>query len=174
MDDWLTWYVVATKPASEAMAARSISRLGFKAFAPIILVLPRYGTKPVLKPMFPHYLFVPFDVDRDPWTRIASAWGVSRILTTGAPDWRPLAMPAGAVEQLMNMRASDIPAENSKGFQRGDEVEVTAGPFAGHWGRIARLDSRGRCVLLLRILGGEIETRLQVARIAKRRPSRVA
>ena len=163
------WYVVATKPQSEATASRSIARLGFSVFAPTIRVMPKHGTEPVLKPMFPHYLFVPFDVDRDHWTRIACAWGVARILTTGAPDFRPIAMPAGEIETLMNMLASDVPATvNGKQFQRGEDVEVKGGAFSGLWGKVMSLDSRGRCVLLLRILGGEIKARVGVAQIAKR------
>ncbi len=163
------WYVVATKPASAAQATRSISRLGFVAFAPTIMVIPKRGARPVLKPMFRDYLFVLFDAAADPWTRIAGAWGVSRILTTGAPDWVPVAMPEREMEALFNMVPSEVIAELNQQFQRGDEVEVVQGPFRGLLGRLTRLDSRGRCALLLRILGGEIKAHVGIAQIARRR-----
>jgi transcription antitermination factor NusG len=168
-DGMRKWYVVATKPQSEATASRSIARLGFSVYAPTIMVMPKHGIVPVLKPMFPHYLFVPFDAERDHWTRIACAWGVSRILTTGAPDFRPLAMPAGEIETLMNMLPSDVPAEIDQPIQEGDEIDVIDGARKGLWGRVLELDSRGRCVLMLRILGGEFKARAKVAQIARRR-----
>jgi transcriptional antiterminator RfaH len=168
----LDWYVVATKPQSEALASRSIARLGFRCYAPTMPVEVRgrkSGTTVVQKPTFPHYLFVPFDVVRDPWPRIASAFGVSRILTTGAPSWQPLRLPRGFVERLMMAMPEGVARQNVVMFQAGDEVSVQGGPLDGVLGSIASLDRRGRCVLLLRILGGEIKAQFEVAQIARRR-----
>lgn len=169
----LDWYVVATKPQSEALASRSIARLGFRCYAPtmpVTLRCARKGSETVVqKPTFPHYLFVPFDVVRDPWPRIASAFGVSRILTTGAPSWSPLRLPRGFVERLMTAMPDAKAPANAVLFQEGDEVRVLGGAFDGHLARIKTLDRRGRCSLLLRILGGEQEIRTEVARIARRR-----
>ncbi len=169
----LDWYVVATKPQSEALASRSISRLGFSAYGPTMPVEVRSGraggTAIVQKPIFPHYLLVPFDVARDPWTRIASAFGVSRILTTGSPEWRPLRLPTGFVERLMSAMPDAPAAPNAVSFQVDEEVTVKGGAFDGHIARIKTLDRKGRCTLLLRILGGEQDFRTEVARIAKRR-----
>lgn len=169
----LDWYVVATKPQSEALASRSIARLGFSAYGPTMPVEVRSGRNGglaiVQRPIFPHYLLVPFDAFRDPWPRIASAFGVSRILTTGAPEWRPLRLPTGFVERLMSAMPDALPAPNAVDFQVDDEVTVKGGAFDGHIARIKTLDRRGRCTLLLRILGGEMDLRTEVARIAKRR-----
>jgi transcriptional antiterminator RfaH len=169
----LDWYVVATKPQSEALASRSIARLGFQCYAPtmpVTLRCARKGTETVVqKPTFPHYLFVPFDAVRDPWPRIASAFGVSRILTTGAPSWSPLRLPKGFVERLMMAMPDSAARPNVVMFQVGDEVTVQGGPFDGVMARIATLDRRGRCSLLLRILGGEIKAQFEVAQIARRR-----
>lgn len=169
----LDWYVVATKPQSEALASRSIARLGFQCYAPtmpVTLRCARKGTETVVqKPTFPHYLFVPFDAVRDPWPRIASAFGVSRILTTGAPSWSPLRLPRGFVERLMMAMPDSAAQPNVVLFQAGDEVTVKGGPFDGHLAKIKSLDRRGRCILLLRILGGENEIHTEVARIARRR-----
>ena len=167
----LDWYVVATKPQSEGLAGRSISRLGFRVYGPTMPVRVRHGRqdRTVQKPTFPHYLFVPFDVARDPWPRIATAFGVSRILTTGAPDWQPLRLPMGFVERLMQAMPERAAPENGERFHVGEDVEVRGGPFDGVMARISALDSRGRCVLLLRILGGEIKARFGVAQIVRRR-----
>lgn len=169
----LDWYVVATKPQSEGLASRSIARLGFSAYGPTMPVEVRSGRHGgmaiVQKPIFPHYLLVPFDAARDPWPRIASAFGVSRILTTGSPEWRPLRLPMGFVERLMTAMPDAPPAPNVVAFQVDEQVTVKGGAFDGHIARIKTLDRRGRCTLLLRILGGEMDLRTEVARIAKRR-----
>lgn len=169
----LDWYVVATKPQSEALASRSIARLGFRCYAPTMPVEVRSGRNSerttVQRPTFPHYLFVPFDVVRDPWPRIASAFGVSRILTTGSPEWRPLRLPTGFVERLMAAMPDAGDTVNVKGFQVDDLVTVRGGPYDGHLAKIKSLDRRGRCVLLLRILGWENEVHAKVAQIARRR-----
>lgn len=158
-DEVWTWHVVATKPNAEKQAFRSISRLGFVVFAPLIPVQIRHGRKDetVLKPAFPNYVFVPAERGQVPWQRIASAYGVSRILTTGAPHYRLLALPAGFVEQLMNASTGTEELPKPRLFGAGDKVMMPVGPYSEVVGKVMGLDRSGRVRLLMRLLGGDRE-----------------
>jgi transcriptional antiterminator RfaH len=166
------WYVVATMPNAEDTACRTIKRLGFETFSPSVLVDVAHARKMrrVERPAFRSYVFASFALTHPHWPEIGRCFGVSRILTL-ADSGRfgiPAPLPAGFIEAMQ--ARGPILVEKPKGprFQKGEVVRVGDGPFAGVLGKIARLDSRGRCVLLLRILGGEIKAQFEVAQIAKR------
>jgi transcriptional antiterminator RfaH len=169
--DW-NWYVVATMPGSEDLACRTIGRLGIETYVPKVLVQAKHGRviRKVERPAFRSYVFATFSLDDPRWPDIARCFGVSRILTL-ADSGRfgiPAPLPAGLVEAMK--AAGTIVVQKPKGprFQKGEEVRVVDGPFAGFLAKIAKLDSRGRCVLLLRIFGRETSARLELAQIAKR------
>ena len=166
------WYVVATMPGAEDLACRTIRRLGIETYVPRVRVQAKHGrtTRWVDRPAFRSYVFATFSLTDPRWPDIARCYGVSRILTL-ADSGRfgiPAALPGGLVEALM--AAGSIVVQKPKGqrFQKGEEVRVVDGPFAGFIAKIAKLDSRGRCVLLLRIFGRETSARLELAQIAKR------
>lgn len=170
--DWRPWYVVATLPSAEELACRTIGRLGIDTYLPSVIVEVRHGRRVcrVRRPAFRSYVFASFGLDDPRWPEIARCYGVSRLLTLA--DSRrlgiPAALPMGLVEAMQARGPIAVDSQKAPQYQKGDAVQVVEGPFSGLLGRIARLDSRGRCVLLLRILGGEIKVRAEVAQIAKR------
>ena len=52
----------------------------------------------VRAPLFPRYLFVILDLERDRWLSVRSTVGVSRLFTQ---DGRPVPVPVGIVESLI-------------------------------------------------------------------------
>lgn len=165
------WYVVATMPNAEELACRTIGRLGIETFMPQVRLDFRLGRveREVLRPMFRNYVFVTFDLLDDRWPHVARCHGVSRIITL-ADSGRagvPARLPSDMVDILQARGPLDLTRSKVHGFQCGETVRIVDGPFAQFLAKIEALDSRGRCVLLLRILGGEVRTHSGVARIAK-------
>lgn len=165
------WYVVATMPNAEELACRTIGRIGIETFVPQVRLDFRLGRveREVLRPMFRNYVFATFDVADDGWHHVARCHGVSRIITL-ADSGRagtPARLPSAMVDALQARGPMDLTRPKVQDFQCGETVRIVEGPFAQLLGKIAALDSRGRCVLLLRILGGDVRVQSRVARIAK-------
>lgn len=173
MRDDARWFVVATKPMSEATAERTITALGFEVFGPVIegQVARRGRLVAFRRPMFPHYLFVAFDPARDPWRRIATAFGVSRVLTTGAPSWTPLPLPRGFVDRLRTDLSESgcrfSKAEKPVTFEEDDEVLIRRGRWVELVGRIISLDPHGRVRVMMRLLGGDRPATVHVSQLRK-------
>lgn len=166
----LPWYVVATKPQSEALAVRGIRRLGFACFCPLVEreVIRRGERALVDDPMFASYVLAQFDFGRPGWLRICETFGVSRILGEGlsAGRWRgrpaqadslviqrPLPLPAGFAEALAVAGPQRLRTQKVERFRAGDRVRVAVGPFAHVIGEVKGLDRRGRVRVLFRLLG---------------------
>lgn len=166
------WYVVATMPSAEDLACRTISRLGITTFVPRIRAEVTQGRvkRWVERPAFRSYVFASFDLADRGWPEIARCHGVSRILTL-ADSGRfgiPAPLPQGLVEAMMAHGTIVARKPKVPRYQVGETVRVVDGPFAGFLAKIGELDTRGRCVLLLRIFGGETRARLELAQIARR------
>lgn len=146
------WYVVQTQPHRENVAEAHLRRQGFATFQPRHRRTTRHARQFRTRemPLFPRYLFVAFDIDRDRWRSINGTVGVVRLLSAGDV---PLPVPRRIVEQLC---APDVTAQAVFGIGHGQPVRVTSGPFAGLMGRLRRLDANGRVEVLLRLLGGEV------------------
>lgn len=148
------WYVVHARPAKEALARDNLERQGFAVFLPQIARTVRHArrTTEVLRPLFPRYLFVSFDVGRDRWHAVRGTLGVSALLMDGE---RPRPAPVGLVEDLVATdaagRAGELP------LAPGAEVRFQRGPFAEQIGRIVEMSDVERVRVLMEILGSTRE-----------------
>jgi transcriptional antiterminator RfaH len=151
------WYVAMTLPRRERLAATQLDNQRYRSFLPIQLETRRHARKftTVLAPVFPRYVFVILDVDRQRWRSVNGTVGVQRLITDGE---RPLPVAPGVVETLVQSsghhgaliyRVDELAV--------GDRVKLVSGPFAGSLGVLQRLDGAGRVQILLALLGGSIK-----------------
>ncbi len=162
MDLWRTenWFAIHTKAAREELAAMNIARLGIDVFIP-----KRLGEKlvwgvsyPVLKPLFPRYVFARFRPDSHMHS-IGYARGVRSVVSFGD-------LPLPVEERIIFEIQSRISAEgyvrlDSTRFNKGDRVTVEEGPFRGLAGMFEReLKNQDRVVLLLETI--EFQARVLV------------
>lgn len=145
------WCVVHTLPHGERRAEENLLRQGFRAWLPSILRTRRHARRldTVHAPLFPGYLCVELDPDREPWSRINGSFGVRRLITDGV---RPLALPRGFVETIRSELSPGSGAE----LQPGTRVHVVAGPFADMVATVVGLAPGERVRLLLSVLGGQV------------------
>jgi transcription elongation factor/antiterminator RfaH len=149
------WYVAYTQPHKEAAAFMHLTEQGFRSFLPRQLKNVRHARKmrTILAPVFPRYMFVILNLDRDRWLSVNGTRGITRLIMVAG--W-PVPVPPGVVETLV---ASADPAGKIKlapGVVKGAKVRLLAGPFADSLGVIERLDEAGRVSLLLRIMNREV------------------
>jgi transcription antitermination factor NusG len=115
----------------------------------------------VIRPLFPSYLFVRFDLSRDRWRAIPSTIGVQSLFM--AAGHRPIPVPAGVVEALIERgRPGDgVIDDTYQGpsmapLSPEERVKITSGPFAGLHG-ICSWSTSKRVGLLLEAMGAEVQ-----------------
>src|SRR3954451_13088111 len=146
------WFAVNTQPVAEARAQRNLENQGFRTFMPRRRKMVRHARKltTVEAPLFPRYLFVAFDPQRDQWRRINSTFGVSRLVMRGEA---PHPVPDGVTEALIAVTVDGGIVDLAAKLQEGSPVRVMAGPFADQLAMLEQLDDSGRACILLDILG---------------------
>jgi transcriptional antiterminator RfaH len=148
------WYVVRTQPHRETRAARQLENQSFRVFLPRFLKSRRHARKfeTILAPLFPRYMFIVLDLHRDRWRSVNGTLGVDRLLMRAG---EPETVPYGLVEELITA-ATDGVVSCGPPLKEGQNIRVTAGPFAEIIGTLDKLDDQGRVRALLDILGGKI------------------
>jgi len=156
------WFVVQSRPRQELYAAQQLSRQEFHTFVPRLRKTVRHARRQhsVLAALFPRYLFVALDLERDRWRSVLGTFGVTTMIMDGE---RPRPVPPGVVEGLGGIAGSDGAVDFGDRLQVGSDVRFLDGPFAEQIGRILRLDERGRVAVLLEVMGGARTVRAHAA-----------
>ena len=153
------WFVVHCRSNGEQKALFHLRRQGYETYLPFYKKIRRHARRleKITRPLFPRYLFVKLDLESSCWRPIRSTLGVSQLICRGD---LPAAVPEGIVEELQSQ-------ENEKGlvvpdwsFQEGDKVQVTGGALLDQIGLFKAVDSDHRVVILLNLLGREVEVGL--------------
>ena len=153
------WFLVWALPHREATAQTHLSRQGFRSFLPRYLKTVRHARKlrTVTAPIFPGYLFVILDLDRDRWRSVNGTTGIANLFM--AHD-RPVPVPEGIVETLIQSADMSGRLQFVDALEHGQKVRLVAGPFAQTLGILDRLDDTGRVEVLLDIMGGMVRLKL--------------
>jgi transcriptional antiterminator RfaH len=161
------WYAVQTKPRQENTAEEHLSRQGYGAYLPRVLVRKRKRDKwmKVVEPLFPRYLFIQVDPELLSLAPVRSTMGVAGLVRFGH-ELRPV--PDGVIACLKaaeNVETDQLHADEWP-HQPGDRVEVLEGPFAGLTGIFQLATGEERALLLIDLLGRENSVHVPLASIA--------
>lgn len=161
------WYVAYTHPHAEAKALGHLERQGFEAYLPQYRKRRRHArrTEQVLRPLFPRYLFVSFDLARVRWRPILSTVGVAGMVRNGD---EPTRVPDGVIEaiQANESQGAFDALSPTKGLSEGDAVRIVDGPFAELIGRFCGVADAERVIVLLDFLGREVIAKVPAEAIA--------
>lgn len=159
------WYVVHTRVRAEMRAAQQLRQQGFDVY------LPRYARRrrhagridTVVVPLFPRYLFVSLDIERDRWRAVQSTVGVSSVVCHGQQP----AMIADAVISEIKAREDERGLVSVKPlqFSRGDRVRVLDGALCDRLGLFEEAADQSRVQILLEILGRKVRVLLEPERL---------
>nr|WP_314074755.1 transcription termination/antitermination NusG family protein [uncultured Roseococcus sp.] len=170
------WYCVQTEYGKDATAIQDLThpngprKQRWEAFCPEVYERRtstdrdgRERTRRVLVPMFPGYIFVRFDIARDPWRKIVSAKGVARIL--GAHPERPTPLRSDLIIAIAS-NAAELNAEFQKAAEavhpKGAALRVTKGPWAGFQG-VCLWHKNDRIKLMMTLFGQDTATEMPAA-----------
>lgn len=155
------WFVAHTHPRSEARALVNLERQGFATYLPRYLKRRRHArrveTVPV--PLFPRYVFVAIDLERQRWLSIRSTLGVARLVGDGDT---PMAVPEGIVEGLRSRcdQHGFVRLQAPQGLKPGDRVRVLGGAFEQCLGLFEHMTDEQRITILLDLMGRKVRVSL--------------
>src|SRR5215467_12229714 len=159
------WFLAYTLPKSEWKAELHLGAQGFRTYLPQIRKTIRHARqlKTVRAPLFPRYLFVILDLERDRWLSVRSTVGVSSLFSSR--DGRPVPVPFGIVESLIE-RSEDALTRLDSNLVKGQNVRILAGPFVDFVGTLDRLNGAGRVRVLLEMMGTAVPVTLHRSALA--------
>lgn len=154
-----SWFLVQTKPNGHRLAERNLNRQGFETFLPLQEVTQRKASRFVndLRPLFPGYMFVAFELEDAPWRKINGTFGVSRLVSF---DQTPKPVPLTLVAGLMSRCDASGKLLPPKILKAGDDVELLTGPFAKFVGTVESIDAEQRIWVLLELMGQKTRVRV--------------
>jgi len=159
-DRGTSWFLAQLKPNCANIADKNLKRQGFTTFLPMEEETRARNGKFVtaLRPLFPGYIFVAFDVALGAWRAVNSTHGVTRLVSLGR---EPTAVPRDLVSGLMRRCDAKGKLLPSTGFERGDQVILTKGPLADFVAEVDEIAPERRVWVLMDLMGGK--TRVAVA-----------
>lgn len=165
---WPNWYCLKVEPNREPNVSIRLALQGFETF------IPRYidydGRDNPVRLMFPGYVFVLFDPDRDNWRPIGSTFGVTRLFSS-TPE-SPTPIRDKRLTELLQLCGDDQiwdpfpkPPKRQRIYPIGHVLRINAGPLATQIGEHLRT-KEGRVTLLLHLLGKSTEVVLDAKHVS--------
>lgn len=157
--DLPNWYLIYTKPRSEAEAKVHLSRQGFEVLLPKLREqrIIRRRLQWVEEPLFKRYVFVGGH-EESAWNVVRSTRGVSNIVRFGGHVARVSNELIRSFEELGEMVEAGVSL-----FTHGQKVRIGVGAFAGLEAVFQMSDGHQRAQVLLQIMGVDTVVTLDVA-----------
>lgn len=124
------WYAIRTKSRHEQKVKSQLENKSFKVFLPMMEGWSKRKDrkKKILKPLFPGYLFIDFELIKSRWLEILKVPGVANIL--GYTN-EPFPVPEEQIASLQAIIKSDLTVNYYTYLKKGDQVKVVSGPLEG-------------------------------------------
>jgi|GEM_PF-65732 transcription termination/antitermination protein NusG len=124
------WYAIRTRSRHEQKVKYQLENKSFKVFLPVMEGWSKRKDrkKKILKPLFPGYLFIDFELIKSRWLEIVKVPGVANIL--GYSN-EPFPIPEEQIASLQAIINSDLTVNYYTYLKKGDRVKVVSGPLEG-------------------------------------------
>ena len=147
------WYLVKTKPRQENVAIKNLENQEYSTYCPIVTI----NNKHVV--LFPGYIFIHFDKNKENWSPICSTKGVVNFVRFGlnfaqVPDTVIKSLKAN---ELINKEKFN----NLNRLKSGDKIQITDGVFKNCVAIFKSSKPQERVVLLMNILGQQQSITIQ-------------
>lgn len=171
------WYVVHTYSGQEDRVKKNLEHrvetldVRDRVFRVVVPtedeVEIRAGQKrTVTRKVFPGYILVEMLMDDDTWRVVRETPGVTGFVSSGDPP-RPVPLEEKEVQVILRQMEAEAPRVRI-GFQRGQSVRITDGPFQDFIGTVEEVNTdRGKVVVLVSFFGRETPVELDFLQVEK-------
>ena len=172
------WYVVHTYAGYENKVRTNLeSRIHtmqmegkiFDVHIPMEDVMEIKGGKRqvVQKKVFPGYLLVKMLYDNDSWYVVRNTPGVTGFVSAGTGS-KPTPLSRREVEKILAVKKEEVKPQFRLGFEEGDVVQITSGPFADFNGTISEINvDQSKLKVLVNIFDRETPVELGFDQVSK-------
>jgi transcriptional antiterminator RfaH len=115
-----------------------------------------------LRPLFPGYIFVAFDIAEVGWRRVKSTHGITQLVSFGT---QPTPVPLDLISQLMLRCDHEGKLLPPKLLRLNDQVMLNTGPFADYVGTIEAIAPDRRIWVLMEIMGRQTRVSVTAASV---------
>lgn len=161
----LSWYAVYTQPGKESLAAQQLRNQGFEVYLPQYQKLRRHAgrTDIVATALFPRYLFVGLDTQRQRWRSVNGTRGVVGLVMFGD---KPTPVPAPVIEEIRGREDETGHVRlNGPAFRRGQALRIMEGPMTDTQAIFEEQLDGNRAILLVSLLGRLVRARLPLRQV---------
>lgn len=153
-DRGASWFLAQLKSNCANIADKNLKRQGFQTFLPLQEETRQRNGKFVtaMRPLFPGYIFVAFDVARGLWRTVNSTYGITRLVSFGK---EPAVVPLDLISQLMLRCDAAGKLLPPKLLKPGYPVMLTKGPFTNFVAEVEKIAPDRRVWVLMEIMGGQ-------------------
>jgi transcriptional antiterminator RfaH len=142
------WYLIKTKPRNENKVFTRLVEAGYESLFPRVWKKTRRKESPDIRPLFPSYLFVRFDLEQLRTVRYTR--GVAKVVSFGPEPQEVGDDIISAVRNRMDEEGIVTLVQPPANWKPGDKIRIGEGPFAGLEAIfLEELPDRDRVVLLL-------------------------
>jgi transcription termination/antitermination protein NusG len=126
------------------------------------------GKKQVVKKkQFPGYLLVRMVYDNDSWYVVRNTPGVTGFVSAGTGS-KPTPLSKHEVEKILAVKKEEVRPQVRLGFEEGDIVRITSGPFADFNGTINEINAdQAKLKVLVNIFDRETPVELSFDQVSK-------
>ena len=175
------WYIVHTYSGQEDIVERNlklrIQSLGMhEKIMDVVVpteeeVVFKDGQRtPERKKLFPGYILVQMTMDDDSWYIVRNTPGVTGFVSSEDGNDRrskPTPLEDSQVDEIFK-QVDSTPSKVKIGFQNGDVVRITEGPFVDFIGAINDVDeSKGKVRVLVSFFGRETHVELDFLQVER-------
>lgn len=139
------WYLIKTKSRQEHVAIKNLENQKYSTYCPTVKIKNKHMV------LFPGYLFIYLDKEKENWSPIRSTKGVSNFVRFGLNFAQ---VPDTVIKFLKsNEHIHKEKFNNLKSFKLGDKIQITDGVFKNCVAIFNSSKPQERVVLLMNILG---------------------
>jgi transcriptional antiterminator RfaH len=166
-----SWVVISTHPHKEHVALENLNRQGFQTYCPRIRRRVRHARqlRQVLRPLFPGYVFVRLNPQREQWRSIDATFGVRNLIRFGE---KPGTIPS---EFIVGLQATEeegavaLPRARDS-YLPGEKVRLREGPFDGLIATVMSANDDERIVVLMDLLKRSVRVSVSINELVPANP----
>jgi transcription antitermination factor NusG len=144
------WYVFYLRPRTENKVCRTLAKLDYEVFLPLVptfRIWKNRQKRKILLPLFPNYLFV--------YTHEHELYHIKHlphVVSFVASGGKPSTISKNEIEGIRRVLGLDCPVSVERKFFKGEGVRIMEGPLTGYEGILVRQHSQTLFGIQLKVI----------------------